>query len=58
MSISGSAYFGSKEACGDVPNRLDARRGWNITVRIYRPDASMLNGGYQLPATVPVKKPS
>jgi hypothetical protein len=38
MSISGSAYFGSKEACGDVPNRLDARRGWNITVRIYRPD--------------------
>jgi hypothetical protein len=53
-----TAYFGSKEACGDVPNRLDAPKGWNFMMRIYRPDASVLNGGYRLPATVPVKKPS
>jgi len=53
-----TAYFGSKEACGDVPNRLDAPKGWNFMMRIYRPDPSVLNGGYQLPSTVPVKKPS
>jgi hypothetical protein len=53
-----TAFFGSKEACGDVPNRLDTPKGWNIMMRIYRPDPSVLNGGYQLPATVPFKKGS
>jgi hypothetical protein len=48
--------FGSKKACGDVPNRLDAPKGWNFMMRVYRPDPSVLNGGYSLPATVPVKR--
>lgn len=50
-----AAFFGSKAACGDKPNRLDTPPGWNTMMRVYRPDASVLNGGYALPATVPVK---
>ena len=45
-----TAYFGSKEACGDVPNRLDVSDGWNFLMRIYRPGPSVLNGSYKLPA--------
>lgn len=51
-----TAYFGSKEACGDVPNRLDTTEGWNFIMRVYRPDPSVLGGGYVLPATKPVKR--
>lgn len=51
-----TAFFGSKKACGDVPNRLDTPKGWNFMMRVYRPDPSVLNGGYSLPATVPVKR--
>ncbi len=51
-----TAFFGSKEACGDVPNRLDTPEGWNFMMRIYCPDPSVLNGGYRLPATVPVER--
>lgn len=51
-----TAYFGSKELCGDVPNRLDAPEGWNFMMRVYRPDASVLNGGYRLPPTTPLKR--
>ena len=32
-----TAYFGSKDLCGDVPNRLDVTPGWNFLMRIYRP---------------------
>ncbi|MFN3371753.1 MAG: DUF1214 domain-containing protein [Sphingomonadaceae bacterium] len=49
-----TAYFGSKEACGDVPNRLDTSEGWNFVMRVYRPDPSVLGGGYTLPQTMPV----
>lgn len=49
-----TVFFGSKEACGDVPNRLDAPAGWNIMMRVYRPDPSILGGGYKLPPAVPV----
>ena len=51
-----TAYFGSEELCGDVPNRIDTPEGWNFVMRVYRPDASVLNGGYTLPPTVPVKR--
>ena len=51
-----TAYFGSKELCGDAPNRLDTPEGWNYMLRVYRPDASVLNGGYTLPPTSPVKR--
>jgi hypothetical protein len=51
-----TAFFGSKAACGDVPNRLDTPTGWNIMMRVYRPDASVLNGGYVLPPTKAVVK--
>lgn len=46
-----TAYFGTKELCGDVPNRLDVGDGWNLMMRVYRPDASVLDGGYVLPRT-------
>lgn len=50
-----TAFFGPKEACGDVPNRLDTTEGWNFVMRVYRPDPSVLGGGYTLPQTVPAK---
>lgn len=50
-----TAYFGSKESCGDVPNRLDTSEGWNFLMRVYRPDPSVLGGGYVLPTAVPIR---
>ncbi len=44
--------FGSPEACGDVPNRLDAPEGWNFLMRVYRPGPSVLDGTYRLPDPV------
>lgn len=50
-----TAYFGTKEQCGDVPNRLDAPEGWNFLMRIYRPGPSVLDGTYQVAKAVAVK---
>jgi hypothetical protein len=50
-----TVYFGSKEQCGDKPNRLDVTEGWNFLMRIYRPGPSVLDGTYQLPKAEPVK---
>ena len=50
-----TVHFGSKEECGDVPNRLDAPEGWNFLMRVYRPGHSVLNGSYKLPDAVPCK---
>ena len=47
-----TVHFGSKEVCGDVPNRLDAPEGWNFLMRVYRPGQSVLNGSYKLPDAV------
>jgi len=51
-----TAFFGSKEVCGDVPNRIDVSEGWNFLMRIYRPGPSVLNGSYVLPKAQPVKR--
>jgi hypothetical protein len=51
-----TAFFGSKEVCGDKANRLDIPPGRNMMMRVYRPNPSVLNGGYVLPATTPVKR--
>lgn len=48
-------HFGLKEACGDVPNRLDVTVGWNFLMRIYRPGKSVVNGEYALPIAMPTK---
>ena len=50
-----SVYFGSKDACGDVPNPLDVSEGWNYLMRVYRPGASIVDGRYTLPVLVPAK---
>jgi hypothetical protein len=50
-----TVYFGSLEACGDRPNRLDTTEGWNFLMRIYRPGKSVLEGAYKLPAAKPMK---
>ena len=50
-----TVYFGSKELCGDVPNRLDVTAGWNFAFRVYRPGPSVLDGSYVLPPAKPVK---
>lgn len=44
-----TAYFGSEEVCGDVPNRLDAPEGWNFLFRVYRPGEEVLNGDFEIP---------
>lgn len=44
-----TVHFGSKEDCGDVPNRLDVSEGWNFLMRVYRPGKSVLDGSYKLP---------
>ena len=49
-----TVYFGSREACGDVPNRVDASEGWNFLLRVYLPGKSVLDGGYKLPEATPV----
>jgi hypothetical protein len=49
-----TVYFGSKELCGDVPNRLDVTEGWNFLMRVYRPGASVLDGTYNLPKPEPI----
>jgi hypothetical protein len=49
-----TAYFGSKELCGDRPNRLDTPEGWNFMMRVYLPGPSVLDGTYRLPAAVPL----
>ena len=49
-----TAFFGSVEACGDKPNRVDAPEGWNFLMRVYRPGQSILDGSYKLPDAVPV----
>ncbi len=51
-----TVYYGSKELCGDVPNRLDVTEGWNFLMRVYRPGASVVDGTYKLPNAEPVKK--
>lgn len=48
-------YFGSKDVCGDMPNRMDVSAGWIYVMRIYRPGPSVLNGQYKLPAVVSQK---
>jgi hypothetical protein len=50
-----TVFFGSKDLCGDVPNRLDVTPGWNFLMRVYRPGRSVLDGSYVLPAAKPVK---
>jgi hypothetical protein len=50
-----TVYFGPKEACGDVPNRLDVSEGWNFLMRVYRPGPSVVNGSYKLPDAVVCK---
>jgi hypothetical protein len=50
-----TAFFGSRELCGDVSNRLDVTEGWNFLMRIYRPGPSVLDGTYKLPEVTPVK---
>jgi hypothetical protein len=50
-----AVFFGSRELCGDAPNRLDVTPGWNFLLRVYRPGPSVLDGSYALPAAKPVK---
>jgi hypothetical protein len=50
-----TAYYGTKQACGDVPNRLDVTEGWNFLMRVYRPGASVLDESYKLPSAVAAK---
>jgi hypothetical protein len=41
-----AARLQPKEACGDVPNRVDVTEGWNFLMRVYHPGQSV----YQMPS--------
>ncbi|HJQ97442.1 MAG TPA: DUF1254 domain-containing protein [Candidatus Polarisedimenticolaceae bacterium] len=41
---------------GKVPNCLPIMPNWNYTVRLYRPNPEVLNGGWKFPEAVPVSK--
>ena len=51
-----TVYYGSKEGCGDVPNRLDVTEGWNFLLRIYRPGPSVLDGSYKVTKAEPSQR--
>jgi len=38
---------------GKIPNCLPIMKGWNYTVRLYRPRAEILNGGWKFPEPQP-----
>ncbi|WP_262297743.1 DUF1254 domain-containing protein [Microvirga sesbaniae] len=40
---------------GKVPNCLPVVKGWNYTVRLYRPRAEVLNGSWKFPEARPVE---
>jgi hypothetical protein len=44
-----TVHFGSEEACGAQPNRVDITEGWNFLMRVYRPGKSVLDRTYKLP---------
>lgn len=50
-----TAYFGSEQACGNKPNRVDIGDGWNFLMRVYRPGYSVTSGEYKLPEVKEVK---
>jgi hypothetical protein len=39
---------------GKIPNCLPIMKGWNYTVRLYRPCAEILNGTWKFPEAKPV----
>ena len=50
-----TVYFGSKEQCGDVPNRLDIVDGWNFLMRAYKADVEAFKK-YEMPEVKEYKK--
>jgi len=47
-----TVQFGGCEA--KVPNCLPIMKGWNYTVRLYRPRAEILTGGWKFPEAAPL----
>jgi hypothetical protein len=39
---------------GKVPNCIPVMKGWNYTVRLYRPRPEILNGSWKFPRAQPV----
>lgn len=50
-----TVFYGSKEACGDKPNRADVAAGWNFLMRVYRPGPSVLSEKYTVPKAKPAR---
>jgi hypothetical protein len=50
-----AVYYGSKELCPYVPNRLDVTDGWNFLMRVYRPGSSVTDGTYKVVKAESVK---
>ncbi len=51
-----TAFFGSKAACDDVPNRVDVAEGWNFLMRVYRPGKSVIDEEYKMPEAKPYSR--
>ena len=48
-----TAQFGGCD--GTIPNCLPITPGWNYTVRLYRPQAPILDGSWTFPEAMPVE---
>lgn len=52
-----TVWYGSAEACGDVPNRLNTPTdNWLLGMRVYRPAQMVIDGAYDLPVPEEVKR--
>jgi hypothetical protein len=51
----GSIVMQFGECDGKIPNCLPIVKGWNYTVRLYRPRKEILTGKWQFPEPQPVK---
>ena len=46
---------GSGSASGKIPNCIPIMKGWNYTVRLYRPRKEILDGTWKFPEPLPMK---
>jgi hypothetical protein len=53
-SDDGSVTIQFGDCDGKVPNCLPITNGWNYTVRLYRPQAEILDGSWKFPQATPV----
>jgi hypothetical protein len=54
MAADGSTTIQFGGCTGEAPNCIPVMKGWNYTVRLYRPRAEILDGSWKFPVAQPV----